>query len=83
MAQHEWKRDRDGRVDVFVQDSSAGGISHNGPGCTVCGFHFCEHCWPEGFTQECPGPAPEGMEYDWCGSGSTRDPEQPELYPSA
>jgi hypothetical protein len=80
MAMHEWKLDGQGNVDDFFQDSGSGGMSHNGPGCIVCGFHFCEHCWPEGRDQECPGPAPAGMEYDWCGGGTSRAPEEAQLY---
>jgi hypothetical protein len=79
---HTWRKTESGQVDDFVQDSgSSEGPSHNGPGCTVCGFNFCEHCWPEGRDQECPGPAPTGFEYDWCGNGSSREPEEAQLYP--
>ncbi|WP_341719961.1 hypothetical protein QQG74_09745 [Micromonospora sp. FIMYZ51] len=79
---HQWQTDTSGRPDNFVMDSGdASGRTHNGPRCTVCGFTFCEHCWPEGWQQTCPGPPPEGMEYDWIGCGTTREPEVPELTP--
>jgi hypothetical protein len=72
---HTWQKDTFGKPDDFAYDVEAAYTAHNGPRCTVCGFFFCEHCWPGGWQQDCPGPPPEGMEYDWLGCGTTREPE--------
>ncbi|MFG1846746.1 hypothetical protein [Micromonospora carbonacea] len=79
---HTWQTDAKGRPDNFAHDVEFEGRGHNGPCCTVCGFFFCEHCWPDGWKQTCPGPPPEGMEYGWGGYGTTREPEEvPEPVP--
>jgi len=69
---HTWQTDPTGAPDAFAHDVG----DHNGPRCTACGFWFCENCWPEGWQQKCPGPPPAGMEYDWIGCGTTREPEE-------
>lgn len=48
-AGHTLKRDKDGRVDSWVMSYDI----HNGPGCTVCGDSWCEHC--PGRIEPCDG----------------------------
>ena len=38
--EHDWYRDKNGEIDMFVLDF---GI-HNGPGCKRCHESFCKHC---------------------------------------
>jgi hypothetical protein len=40
QAGHVLKLDEDGAVDEFVCDAGY----HNGPGCSVCGESWCQHC---------------------------------------
>ncbi len=50
MKKHKWiKEGRD--VDLFAYEA---GENHNGPKCSVCGFGFCHHCYPEGYDTNCP-----------------------------
>lgn len=82
VATHTWQPDSTGRPDAFAFDVEHVDMGHNGPRCTVCGFFFCECCWPEGWQHKCPGTPPQGMEYDWIGGGTTREPEEiPDLAP--
>jgi hypothetical protein len=37
---HEWRRGEDGDIDHWVLDVD----HHNGPGCRLCHYSFCEHC---------------------------------------
>ncbi len=79
MAEHTWKR-AGGEVDQFALDFEFDGTGHNGPQCSVCELSFCMHCAPEGWTIPCPGPAPEGDEWDWTGDGAGHPPREPELW---
>lgn len=80
---HQWKADTTGRPDDFAYEVDTEWTGHNGPRCTRCGFFFCEHCWPDGWQQPCPGTPPAGMEYYWFGDGTTREPETvPDLTPT-
>ena len=45
---HIWRKTEGGEVDYFAFDFEY----HNGPECEICGFHFCEHCYPEKFDEE-------------------------------
>ena len=50
MKKHKWIKE--GRkIDTFAFE---GGEYHNGPKCSVCGFGFCHHCYPEGYKANCP-----------------------------
>jgi hypothetical protein len=80
---HEWRRDSDGvTADQFAMDIELNGRGHNGPVCTVCKMSFCVHCYPQGWQYECPGPAPEGREWDWVGDAQGHPPATPELWPA-
>lgn len=48
---HVPKREADGSVDIFVQDSDI----HNGPGCSVCGESWCWHCTDAEDIKPCIG----------------------------
>lgn len=45
---HIWRKTKSGEVDEFWNEYEY----HNGPGCEVCGFSFCEHCNPEKWDDE-------------------------------
>ena len=45
---HIWRKTKSGEVDEFWYEYDY----HNGPGCEVCGFSFCEHCDPEKWDDE-------------------------------
>ena len=47
---HKWIKEGR-RIDVFAYEE---GEYHNGPKCSVCGFGFCHHCYPEGYKTSCP-----------------------------
>lgn len=47
---HKWRLDDGGLVDRFALDEGY----HNGPGCEVCGYSFCIHCYDEP-QMPCPG----------------------------
>lgn len=51
---HIWRLNEHGEVDCWVVDEGF----HNGPGCSVCHFSFCEHCFNERDLEPCPGPPP-------------------------
>jgi hypothetical protein len=75
MTKHHWKMLPAGGFDRWVMEIPDVGTEHNGPGCTVCGYTFCEHCDMEIVSKQniqhsawmfaCPGPPPEGKKYDW------------------
>lgn len=48
---HDWILDEDGEIDVWQLSTGY----HNGPRCYRCGEAFCEHCYPEIFTEDCQG----------------------------
>ncbi|MEU1240045.1 hypothetical protein ABZ388_06770 [Micromonospora parva] len=73
--EHQWERTDRGAVNDFAHEIA----NHNGPRCTVCGFFFCENCYPQGWQRTCPGPPPEGMAWDWVGDGAGHPPEDDEL----
>lgn len=50
MKKHKWIKQGKER-DIFAY---AEGQYHNGPKCSVCGFGFCQHCYPEGYGTDCP-----------------------------
>jgi hypothetical protein len=37
---HSPKMNEDGSLDIFAHDAD----THNGPGCTACGWRCCWHC---------------------------------------
>lgn len=39
-------------IDIFAAEN-LGSKYHNGPKCSVCGFEFCQHCYPGGFKTKC------------------------------
>lgn len=79
MTEHQWRRIR-GEVDHFAHEVDDESTGHNGPHCTVCDLFFCEHCQPDAWKFECPGPAPEGREWNWIGDGTSAGrPSVPEL----
>lgn len=77
---HQWQVDSRGEPDTSAHAVVAETMEHAGPRCTVCGFFFCESCYPAGWQRECPGPAPDGKEYDWIGDGTGIPPETPEFW---
>ena len=56
MPKHNWARETNGDIDVFVLDVEAETTGHNGPGCIVCGYRFCINCpeAQENWQSECP-----------------------------
>lgn len=47
--EHDWRREEDGTVDRFAYE-----VSYcNGPVCERCGWSFCTHCNPNGWTTPC------------------------------
>lgn len=48
-AGHTLSLNEEGEVDQFVCDSG----THNGPGCSVCGWSQCRHC--DGEIEPCDG----------------------------
>lgn len=50
MKKHKWIKDGKD-IDIFAFEE---GGYHNGPRCSVCGFGFCHHCYPEGYNTGCP-----------------------------
>lgn len=51
QAGHNLIRHEDGTIDIFQMDAGY----HNGPGCSICGESWCQHCRDE--IKPCPGPA--------------------------
>lgn len=49
---HKWITEEDGSIDMFAAQN-LGSEYHNGPKCSVCGFEFCHHCFPEGYKTKC------------------------------
>lgn len=78
---HAWKLDEQGDPDTCAVEVVAETTEHSGPRCTVCGFYFCIHCAPDAWSHECPGPPPEGADFDWTGNGTGQPPATPELWP--
>ncbi len=54
MKNHNWIKCEDGEIDVFAYEE---GAYHNGPKCSICGFGFCHHCYPEEYKTSCPCPS--------------------------
>lgn len=77
---HTWETNSGGEPDQFAYDIEAEGQGHNGPRCTTCKLSFCTHCDPGAWQIECPGPAPEGDEWDWIGDGAGHPPRRPGLW---
>lgn len=77
MAEHQWERTASGEVNDEAFTVVAETTEHEGPRCSVCGFFFCIHCYADGWTHACPGPAPEGEEWCWIGDGNGRPPATP------
>jgi len=50
MKKHKWIKEGK-QIDIFAYEE---GEYHNGPKCSVCGFGFCHHCYPEGYNTSCP-----------------------------
>ena len=46
--EHDWKREKDGDIDVFAFDVDF----HNGPVCNRCYYSFCIHCDPDGWNKK-------------------------------
>lgn len=46
---HDWIRDDDGEIDLWVMDVGY----HNGPMCKRCHVSVCEHCNPDYDEEEC------------------------------
>ena len=61
MKKHKWIKEKGGGIDIFAYEE---GEYHNGPKCSVCGFGFCHHCYPEGYNTSCP--------YDSLGSDDSK-----------
>lgn len=76
---HAWETTSAGDVDTFAHDVEVFDGCHNGPRCTACWFFFCEHCYPDGWDRECPGPPPAGYTYDWSGNGTGIPPDEPDI----
>lgn len=47
--EHDWVREEDGSIDMWVLDSGY----HNGPACLRCHESFCQFCTPD-WEQEGP-----------------------------
>ena len=45
---HSWIKLEDGEIDNFAVSSGY----HNGALCEICGYSFCEHCYPQGYKDE-------------------------------
>lgn len=76
---HNWQTTERGGVDECAFEVETETTGHAGPRCTVCDFSFCTLCYPQGWEHRCPGPPPEGAEYDWTGDGTGIPPEEPKV----
>jgi hypothetical protein len=75
MPEHQWKKDKNGKIDEMAYESYDIDINadHYGPKCTVCGFAECISCISAADggdvydveTNPCPGPPPEGHYWYW------------------
>jgi hypothetical protein len=65
---HKWQKTSDGKINTWASY----GEYCNGPRCIECGYTFCEHCYPKGYDEECPGRAGfkiyrDNLTYNWHG----------------